>query len=55
MRLFDRLYALAEGVLIALDAIRANKVRAGLTILGIASAYLYRSRIDIPHVQFFGT
>ncbi|AHG90437.1 MacB-like periplasmic core domain protein [Gemmatirosa kalamazoonensis] len=36
MRLRDRLYQLAEGVLIALDAIRANKVRAGLTILGIA-------------------
>ena len=31
-----RLYALAEGVRIALDAIRANKVRAGLTILGVA-------------------
>jgi putative ABC transport system permease protein len=36
MRLFDRLFALGEGVVIALDAIRANKVRAGLTILGIA-------------------
>jgi putative ABC transport system permease protein len=36
MRFFDRLFALAEGVVIALDAIRANKVRAGLTILGIA-------------------
>ena len=30
------LYQLAEGVLIAFDAIRTNKVRAGLTILGIA-------------------
>ncbi len=28
--------ALAEGVLIAVDAIRGNRVRAGLTILGIA-------------------
>jgi putative ABC transport system permease protein len=36
MRLGDRLLALGEGVLIALDAIRTNKVRAGLTILGIA-------------------
>lgn len=31
-----RLAAVAEGVRIALDAVRANKVRAGLTILGIA-------------------
>jgi len=31
-----RLANLFEGVLIALDAIRSNKVRAGLTILGIA-------------------
>lgn len=31
-----RLSAVSEGVLIALDAVRANKVRAGLTILGIA-------------------
>jgi putative ABC transport system permease protein len=36
MRFFDRIAALFEGVVIALDAIRANKVRAGLTILGIA-------------------
>src|ERR671922_2558518 len=36
MRLAGRMNALAEGVLIALDAIRSNKVRAGLTILGIA-------------------
>ena len=36
MRLADRLYSLFEGVVIALEAIRANKVRAGLTILGIA-------------------
>ena len=31
-----RVYSIFEGVRIALDAIRANKVRAGLTILGIA-------------------
>ena len=31
-----RVYSLFEGVRIALDAIRSNKVRAGLTILGIA-------------------
>ena len=36
MKLGLRLYNLFEGVLIALDAIRSNKVRAGLTILGIA-------------------
>jgi putative ABC transport system permease protein len=36
MNFWSRLHGLAEGVLIALDAIRANKVRAGLTILGIA-------------------
>ncbi len=36
MRLLDRLLALGEGVIIALDSIRLNKVRAGLTILGIA-------------------
>ena len=32
----QRLHGLREGVTIALDSIRANKVRAGLTILGIA-------------------
>src|SRR5438445_11120285 len=32
----QRLHVLKEGVTIALDSIRANKVRAGLTILGIA-------------------
>src|ERR1051325_2079617 len=31
-----RVYGLLEGVTIALESIRANKVRAGLTILGIA-------------------
>jgi putative ABC transport system permease protein len=36
MKLANRLHALGEGVLIALDAIRTNKARAGLTILGIA-------------------
>ena len=32
----QRLHGMREGVTIALDSIRANKVRAGLTILGIA-------------------
>lgn len=36
MRLRDRISSLAEGVWIAVDALRANKVRAALTILGIA-------------------
>ena len=36
MLLRDRIFILFEGVIIAFDAIRANKVRAGLTILGIA-------------------
>src|SRR5512133_3633163 len=36
MRIRDRFFVLFEGVVIAFDAIRANKVRAGLTILGIA-------------------
>ncbi|HEY7877229.1 MAG TPA: ABC transporter permease, partial [Gemmatimonadaceae bacterium] len=36
MSFFDRLKTLFEGVLIAFDSIRSNKVRAGLTILGIA-------------------
>ena len=34
--LASRVYAITEGVRIALDALRANKVRAGLTILGVA-------------------
>jgi putative ABC transport system permease protein len=36
MRTRDRVASLAEGVWIAIDALRANKVRAALTILGIA-------------------
>jgi putative ABC transport system permease protein len=36
MALLTRLQALSEGVGIAFDAIRVNKVRAGLTVLGIA-------------------
>ena len=36
MRLLDRLTIIKEGVGIALDAIRSNKVRAGLTIMGVA-------------------
>jgi putative ABC transport system permease protein len=36
MKIASKLNSLGEGVLIALDAIRTNKVRAGLTILGIA-------------------
>ena len=32
----QRMHGMGEGVTIALDSIRANKVRAGLTILGIA-------------------
>ncbi|MEJ7809362.1 MAG: ABC transporter permease [Gemmatimonadaceae bacterium] len=36
MALGTRLFTLFEGVLIAFDAIRSNKVRAGLTILGVA-------------------
>ncbi len=32
----NRISAVSEGVRIALDAVRSNKVRAGLTILGIA-------------------
>src|SRR5947199_8427155 len=31
-----RLYSMLEGVTIALESIKSNKVRAGLTILGIA-------------------
>src|ERR1041385_515358 len=36
MRLGARLYSLVEGVAIAFDAMRVNKVRTGLTVLGIA-------------------
>jgi putative ABC transport system permease protein len=36
VKILDRLKLMSEGVLIAFDSIRANKVRASLTILGIA-------------------
>src|SRR3982751_5285083 len=36
MRFLDRLSIIKEGVGIAIDAIRANRVRAGLTIMGVA-------------------
>jgi putative ABC transport system permease protein len=36
MRIWSRLLATLEGVGIALDAIKSNKVRAGLTIMGVA-------------------
>src|SRR6187551_2616843 len=36
MRFLDRLTIIKEGVGIAIDAIRANKVRASLTIMGVA-------------------
>ena len=36
MKILDRFKMLSEGVVIAFDSIRANKVRAALTILGIA-------------------
>ena len=36
MRLFDRLMIIKEGIGIAIDAIRSNKVRAALTIMGVA-------------------
>jgi len=36
VRITDRVLSALEGVAIALDAIRANRVRAGLTILGVA-------------------
>ena len=36
MRLLDKITMALEGVTIALEAIRANKVRAGLTISGVA-------------------
>lgn len=36
MSLTTKVFAVGEGVRIALDSVRANKVRAGLTILGIA-------------------
>jgi putative ABC transport system permease protein len=36
MRLWDRIMMSLEGVVIALDSLRANKVRAALTIMGVA-------------------
>ncbi|HMI57764.1 MAG TPA: ABC transporter permease, partial [Gemmatimonadaceae bacterium] len=36
MSIASKAHSLGEGVLIALDAIRTNKARAALTILGIA-------------------
>lgn len=36
MSLTTKVFAVGEGVRIAIDSVRANKVRAGLTILGIA-------------------
>ncbi len=36
MRIWARVVATFEGVSIALDAIRSNKIRAGLTIMGVA-------------------
>ena len=36
MRFVDSVFMASEGVVIALDALRANKVRAALTIMGIA-------------------
>ena len=36
MRITDRIQSLVEGVAIAVDSLRANRVRAALTILGIA-------------------
>ncbi|MCU0623428.1 MAG: ABC transporter permease [Gemmatimonadaceae bacterium] len=40
MRLTDRIFLVAEGVRIALEAIKANRVRAALTISGIAIGVL---------------
>ncbi len=34
--LSSRLYNITEGIRIAIEAMRGNKVRAGLTILGVA-------------------
>ncbi len=40
MKLATRIFGLFEGVVMALDSIRSNRVRAGLTILGIAVGVL---------------
>lgn len=36
MRFVERVFATVEGIVIALDALRANRVRAALTIMGVA-------------------
>ena len=36
MGIRDRFISLFEGIVLAIDALRANRVRAALTILGIA-------------------
>jgi putative ABC transport system permease protein len=36
MRLADRIFNAFEGVGMAIDSLRANKVRAALTIMGVA-------------------
>ncbi|MDQ6885969.1 MAG: ABC transporter permease [Gemmatimonadota bacterium] len=36
MRLTNRIYTSLEGIIIAFESIRTNKVRAGLTIMGVA-------------------
>lgn len=35
MRLTNRIFSTLEGVMIAFDSIRSNKVRAALTIMGV--------------------
>ena len=46
MRLFARLASLFEGVLIAIDSIRQNRVRAALTILGSAANARAPAQVD---------
>src|SRR5919108_6021853 len=36
MRIMNRIVLALEGVALAIDSIRANKARAGLTIMGVA-------------------